>query len=294
MRHNDVVQFLHVPTDTILLTHDVASPLMPTNQEFTTVARDDEARYNETLFKIDIYDAHEGEPWHSKSGHFKLIHQVTHVALWTYASILPDWAHGHQEVNGNKKAIERSNIWYVDDIIADGSEWHLRLSLQMFLLTSVGAGGHDFRNRTVHVEDKPQKHVNFFKKFAELQILMLQHNAGLTASHPYASGPFNWPFVLGGISFWTHNEDKRQIYMIGNVASWWICVIGLSVFTGVMAADTIARRRGLDPIEDRKHVRVTSVSSLMKALRQLFATACSAAPASSSAPGLSTTSPSTS
>jgi dolichyl-phosphate-mannose-protein mannosyltransferase len=118
------------------------------------------------------------------------------------------------------------------------------------------AGGNDFRNRTVVVEDKPRKHVPFLKKFAELQILMLQHNAGLTADHPYASGPFNWPFVLSGISFWTHDDEKKQIYFIGNVASWWLCVIGLSIFTGIMAADTLARRRGLDPIEDRKWDRM--------------------------------------
>lgn len=80
---------------------------------------------------------------------------------------------------------------------------------------------------------------------------MLQHNAGLTASHPYASQPFDWPFVLGGISFWTENEQKKQIYLIGNVASWWICVLGMSVFVGVIGADTLARRRGIDPIPER-------------------------------------------
>lgn len=94
--------------------------------------------------------------------------------------------------------------------------------------------------------------MNFFKKFAELQILMLQHNAGLTASHPYASGPFNWPFVLAGISFWTSKTDQGQIYMIANVASWWMSVIGMAVFVGIMGADTISRRRDIQPIEDCK------------------------------------------
>jgi len=32
VRHEDVIQLLHVNTETYLLTHDVASPLMPTNQ----------------------------------------------------------------------------------------------------------------------------------------------------------------------------------------------------------------------------------------------------------------------
>ena len=82
---------------------------------------------------------------------------------------------------------------------------------------------------------------------------MLQHNAGLTASHPYASDPINWPFDLTGISFWTENDLKMQVYAIGNVAGWWICVLGLSVFVGVIGADQLARRRGIEPIEDREY-----------------------------------------
>lgn len=92
--------------------------------------------------------------------------------------------------------------------------------------------------------------MSFFRKFGELQLLMLQHNAGLTASHPYASGPINWPFLLNGISFWTGNEEKQQIYLAGNVAGWWICVMALSIFIGVIGADMLARRRDVKPIPE--------------------------------------------
>ena len=94
--------------------------------------------------------------------------------------------------------------------------------------------------------------MSFFKKFAELQLLMLQHNAGLTASHPYASGPINWPFLLNGISFWTENDTQKQIYLIGNIVGWWTCVIAISIYVGIVLADLLARRRGLNPIPDRK------------------------------------------
>lgn len=91
--------------------------------------------------------------------------------------------------------------------------------------------------------------MNFFRKFFELQIAMLQHNAGLTDSHPYASGPINWPFLLAGISFWTGAGDLRQqVYMVGNPVSWWLCVVALSVFVGVIGADQLAQRRGMTPI----------------------------------------------
>ena len=94
--------------------------------------------------------------------------------------------------------------------------------------------------------------MNFFNKFAELQLLMLQHNAGLTADHPYASNPINWPFLLSGISFWTGNADQKQIYLIGNIVGWWTCVIALSIFVGILGADLLARRREYNPIPDGK------------------------------------------
>ena len=122
VRHNDQIQLLHVKTNTLLLTHDVASPLMPTNQEFTTVARDDESRYADTLFTVDIIDANEGEPWKSKSGHFRLVHVPTKVSLWTHAKALPDWAFKQQEINGNKNPVERTATWFVEEIVSDESK----------------------------------------------------------------------------------------------------------------------------------------------------------------------------
>lgn len=81
---------------------------------------------------------------------------------------------------------------------------------------------------------------------------MLQHNAGLTASHPYASAPINWPFLISGISFWTDNDTKRQIYLIGNIVGWWSCAIAMSIYVGILGADLLARRRGMDPVPDRE------------------------------------------
>ena len=90
--------------------------------------------------------------------------------------------------------------------------------------------------------------MNFFKKFFELQLTMLHQNNLLTSSHPYASAPINWPFLISGISFWTDNDTNQQIYMIGNLVSWFMGVLSVSVWCGVMAADALARRRGIYPI----------------------------------------------
>lgn len=107
-------------------------------------------------------------------------------------------------------------------------------------------------HRTGEVHNKEPKKMNFFKKFVELQMLMLQHNAGLTASHPYASSPINWPFLLSGISFWTESTEQKQIYLIGNIVGWWTCAIALSIYIGILGGDLLARRRGIEVMPTRE------------------------------------------
>lgn len=231
VKNDDNIQLLHVNTQTLLITHDVASPHMPTNQEFTTWPKDDLSRYNDTLFKLQLTEDSGGSDWKTKSGYFRLIHVPTRVSMWTHKKPLPDWAFKQQEINGNKNAQERTAVWFVDSLIDAEDE-------------------ESFKERTAEVAVRQPKKRSFFKKFAELQLSMLQHNAGLTASHPYASNPINWPFLISGISFWTEGKDQRQIYMIGNLFSWWASTIALSVYVGILGADLLARRRGIQPIPD--------------------------------------------
>jgi len=83
---------------------------------------------------------------------------------------------------------------------------------------------------------------------------MLQHNAGLTASHPYSSSPINWPFLISGISFWTENDTQKQIYLIGNAVGWATCIILLSIYMGIVLADVLARRRDIDAVPEGKSI----------------------------------------
>jgi len=82
---------------------------------------------------------------------------------------------------------------------------------------------------------------------------MLQHNAALTDSHPYASGPIDWPFLASGISFWTSSaEVKQQVYLIGNVAGWWIASASIAIFVGFCIGDALTWRRNNDLIGSSK------------------------------------------
>lgn len=117
VRNKDIIQLVHLNTNTTLLTHDVASPLTPTNTEFTTIARDNEERFPETKFRIEFNKKKEGKKLKSKSSIFKLVHLGTNVAMWTHAEpTLPDWASSQQEINGNKNLADKTNWWTVDEL----------------------------------------------------------------------------------------------------------------------------------------------------------------------------------
>ena len=272
--HGDVVRLRHLITDTYLLTHDVASPYYPTNQEYTTVNVDDAygPRVNDTLFEIRIENAKAGQQFRSMAGHFKLIHFPTRVAMWTHTTPLPDWAYKQAEINGNKNIQQSSNVWFVDEIpsIPPGSERLIK-------------------------EPKKIKHVHFLKKYFELQRAIFFHNNALTSSHPYASQPVQWPFLLRGVSFWTQNDTKQQIYFLGNPIGWWIASSLLAVFAGIIGADQLSLRRGIDTMDSRKsQLRTNVYNNSTNLLNQVHVPACTTQRASSFSAGQHTTSLSTS
>lgn len=227
----DIVRLRHLGTDSVLLTHDVASPYFPTNQEFTTVNQEEANgnRYNDTLFEIKIENSKGGSDFKTMSSHFKLVHVPTKVAMWTHTTPLPEWAYKQAEINGNKNVQQTSNVWMVDDIpsLPEDSE----------------------RNQK---QPKQIKSLSFLRKYIELQRAMFYHNNALTSSHPYASQPISWPFLLRGVSFWTHNDTRQQIYFLGNPLGWWLASSLLAVFAGIIGADQLALRRGMDALDLRK------------------------------------------
>lgn len=232
IKNHDLVRLRHVATDTILLSHDVASPYYPTNQEFTCVSVEDGIgkRQNESLFEIRIEHGKKKQNFKSVASHFKLIHNPSKVAMWTHTKPLPEWAFKQQEINGNKQIPPSSNVWLVEDI------------------PSIPA---DDKRR-----NKPEREVKsmpFLKKWFELQRAMFYHNSKLTSSHPYSSHPYQWPFLLRGVSFWTQSETRQQIYFLGNPAGWWLASSLLAVYIGILGADQISLRRGIDALDHRKY-----------------------------------------
>ncbi|KFY42070.1 hypothetical protein V494_02612 [Pseudogymnoascus sp. VKM F-4513 (FW-928)] len=235
VKNHELVKLRHIVTNTILLSHDVASPYYPTNQEFSTVSLDDAhgSRHNDTLFEIRIENGKPNQEFKSLSAQFKLIHNPSKVAMWTHTTPLPDWAYKQQEINGNKNVAQSSNVWFVDEI------------------PSIPVDSPRLQREARQVKTMP-----FLMKWFEVQRAMFHHNNALTSSHPYASQPFHWPFLLRGVSFWTHNDTRSQIYFLGNPVGWWLASSLLAVYVGIIAADQLSLRRGADALDIRTRSRL--------------------------------------
>ena len=113
--------------------------------------------------------------------------------------------------------MQSSNLWYFEDIP----------SLPMDSPRRIGVA-------------RKLKTMPFLKKYLELQRSMFYHNNALTASHPYSSHPIQWPYLLRGVSFWTDNETREQIYFLGNPIGWWFASSLLAVFAGLLGADQLS------------------------------------------------------
>ncbi|KYK58597.1 glycosyltransferase [Drechmeria coniospora] len=235
VKNHEVIRLRHLVTDKFLLSHDVASPYYPTNQEFTCVSQEDAygGRANDTLFEIRIEKGKDGQEFKTASSHFKLIHFPSKVAMWTHTKPLPEWGHRQQEINGNKNLGGTSNVWFVEDIPSLPAD--------------------DKRRRK---DERKVRSMPFLVKWYELQSAMFYHNSKLTSSHPYASHPYQWPFLLRGISFWTHSDTRQQIYFAGNPVGWWIAAGLLAVFAGIICADQVSLRRGVDALDHRTRSRL--------------------------------------
>jgi dolichyl-phosphate-mannose-protein mannosyltransferase len=85
--------------------------------------------------------------------------------------------------------------------------------------------------------------MGFFGKFMELQYKMLEHNNKLSKSHPYQSRPHSWPLMLRGISYWSDNDTKGQIYMTGNIAGWWTGLLCVVIYAGIRIMDMALLKR---------------------------------------------------
>ena len=101
-----------------------------------------------------------------------------------------------------------------------------------------------------YANDLSIKPLNIFQKFIELNQEMYTANATLTATHPYSSKWYTWPFMIRPIYYWNHSAPtefpgsdwdptprtaasgsaqiaESKIYFIGNPIIWWASTIAI-------------------------------------------------------------------
>ncbi len=89
-------------------------------------------------------------------------------------------------------------------------------------------------------ENNPDiKSSNVFQKFFELNAQMYKVNQGLTASHPYSSPWYSWPFIKRPVYYWV--DGNARIYFIGNPIVWWGSTIAI-VYAILFAAKNLWRK----------------------------------------------------
>jgi len=229
----DLVRLRHIKTDSYLITHDVASPLMSTNMEMTTQDKSkDPNRYDETLWRVEVLAGGDTTGIiRSRGQHLRFVNFVHNVAIYSHISKLPDWAFKQQEVNGEKKINDRLNVWTIETVqhetIKDEAE-------------TAAEEAEELKKILPEV-----KKMNFFAKYFELQKVMLSQNNALTKPHPYQSRPESWPFLTRGISFWENKDTEQQIYLLGNPFSYFISIVAFMTYSAVWIVDVLMEHRGI-------------------------------------------------
>ncbi|EGW33069.1 uncharacterized protein SPAPADRAFT_137353 [Spathaspora passalidarum NRRL Y-27907] len=240
---NDIIRLRHVGTGGYLLTHDVASPLKATHEEFTLAFDEEEGskKYNETLFRLRMYHAsssakkqNQRKRVMTRATPLKIVHMDTVVAMWTHNDeVLPEWGFGQQEVCGNKKIQDKDNVWTFDTI--------------------TNLAPTDVRSKYI---PKTVTTMPFLKKWWELQFLMFEHNNKLSSEHPFASQPNEWPLALSGVSFYNDKKTRRQIFFVGNIPGFWLEVCLLSIYIGLLLGDQISLRRNFHLLSKKARSRL--------------------------------------
>lgn len=82
-----------------------------------------------------------------------------------------------------------------------------------------------------YTNDVSIKPLNEFQKFLELNKEMYEANKTLTATHPYGSKWYTWPFMIRPIYYWNSassaSPNQQKIYLLGNPLVWWASTIAI-------------------------------------------------------------------
>lgn len=187
LRNGDTVVLKHQNTNSTLKTTAFQSFLFPDDVEISASKQDWDTIPDTNKWKVYDHNTPLGSLLKSKTHEFQLINQKNFALVATY-KLLPKWSFDQYSVSGRSiqsKTLYPDSIWIINDI------FHERY-----------VDGVDKDDPQTEKSQQKVETMNFAEKFLELQREMLRQNSMLVGSHPYASWPKEWPFVIRGMNFW--------------------------------------------------------------------------------------------
>ena len=101
-----------------------------------------------------------------------------------------------------------------------------------------------------YASDPKLKPLNIFQKFIELNKNMYTANKTLTATHPYSSKWYTWPFMTRSVYYWNGSTGSPQvpgveekIYLIGNPLIWWASTVSIMYLVLSSMGEFISKKR---------------------------------------------------
>ncbi len=107
-------------------------------------------------------------------------------------------------------------------------------TIHFALLTTSGAGDAFMSARfqsglegNQHATNTELKPLTVPEKIVELNREMYRSNQRLTATHPYSSTWYTWPFLDRPIFYWVH--ETARVYLLGNPVVWWLSTTAVMI-----------------------------------------------------------------
>lgn len=160
---------------------------------------------------------------------FQLVHRSRGCVVIAHEDKLPDWGFNQNEVLCIDEPTIPNTMWYIEH------------------------NSHPMLDNDSDAEKVHFKSYSFFNKLVEYHLAMWRINKSFTDKHPYSSSPESWPFLLRGINFFSneagssnelHDEDGSHIYLLGNVAIYYVGFILISL---VIAKNIIKLFKVMNP-----------------------------------------------
>lgn len=222
VKDGDVVQIIHGLTGRMLNSHDVAGPVTPEGQEVSCYIDYNISMKAEPNWIVKVIDkSADGDYWHPVTQQFQLLHETTKTVLSLSGQTMPEWAYRQQEVIASRQLDNAGSAWLVEE--------HRFIDTKLKDETERKA-------EVLKLEMIPQQavHMNFFDKMYEVVHKVVMSRKESAEDHIYSSTPFEWLTMTRGVAFWINPVNHAQIYLIGNVFSWY--TVALSIFLAVNIA----------------------------------------------------------